>query len=112
MEHLRTPGPASCAVNKRGREPKITQVRRRSFRKVAFYTDDFYQQSSSQHFRHPNHLGLLHGIEIEVEALEVNEKVVRERLDGASLDRVQSDRLTIACRTVSGVSGIEDKTRV
>ncbi len=54
------------------------------------------QQPRHIHRRQP-HLGLLHGVEIEVEALEVYEEMVRERLDGAPLFGVQGHRLALAC---------------
>lgn len=43
------------------------------------------------------HLGLLHGVEVKVEALEVYDEVVREGLDGAPLVGVQRHRPTLAC---------------
>lgn len=44
------------------------------------------------------HLGLLHCVEVEVEALEVDHQVVREGLDRAPLLGVERDRLTLALK--------------
>lgn len=46
--------------------------------------------------RSRTHLSLLHGVKIEVEALEVYDEVVREGLDGAPFLGAERHRLALA----------------
>lgn len=69
------------------------------------------QPHHNRHHQSHHHLGLLHGVEIEVEALEVYEEMVREELDGTPLFRVQSHRLALAfVLTISEFPRSEGKT--
>ena len=47
------------------------------------------------------YLGLLHGVEVKVEALEVYDEVIREGLDGAPLVGVEGHRPTLACFNIA-----------